>query len=325
MGCALAFARAGAGAVILVARRADRLELAAQTIRAASPKTVILALAVDLRNPGSVRRAADLVRDKHGSPDIVCCTAGAGSLSSVEEAAHDDFYENFQSSCFTAFNVVKEFLPAMIAAGRGHVVLAGGSPLIHLPHPAAGFIASRSALRGFARALEEDLHDTDVRVTYCEMGPLAAGSSYYRDNPGSAERLPLARARDTWLKRLLSSTAEEAGRSVVDAVSRDASFLSPPLHRLLSAAGAFCLTRPVLRLILRLCALPPHRGGGISGHRRQMWDTLYSAPGNRQRPADGSARALSSHNRSLPDRASGSAAPVRYRDAALAGAQSPDS
>lgn len=316
MGCALAFARAGAAAVILVARRAERLELAAQTIRAASPKTVILALAVDLRNPGSVRRAADLIRDKHGSPDIICCAAGAGSLATVEEADHDDFFENFQSSCFTAFNVVKEFLPAMIGAGPGHVVLAGGSPLIHLPHPAAGFVASRSALQGFAQALAEDLRDTDVRVTYAEMGPLSAGSPYCQDNPGTAARLPFARAHGSWLERALASTAEEAGQRVVDAVASDASFVSPPLHRLLSAAGAFCLTRPLMRALLRLCALPPQRGGAISGHRRREWGRLYPTQDRSQRPGDTGARALPSGN----DRP-GSGAPARRRDVAAMDAE----
>ena len=63
------------------------------------------------------------------------------------------------------------------------------SPVSLLPSSgAAGYAASRWALRGFSEALRADLAGTSIKVTEVMLGE--TDSNYFEANPGSRERLP---------------------------------------------------------------------------------------------------------------------------------------
>ena len=72
-----------------------------------------------------------------------------------------------ESTCYAGFFLTCAFLGPMIARNRGHIVFVG-SPAVNISFAAAGYIASRSAVRGLAQSLRYELSQCDVNVTYAE-------------------------------------------------------------------------------------------------------------------------------------------------------------
>ena len=105
----------------------------------------------------------------------------------------------------------KVFFDRMQERGTGHFVIVN-SVACYVPIPGAvGYSTARSAMLGYARALQADLHHTPFDVSMIAMGKVA--SPYFTNNPISEDRIP--RAVD-WLVRTMSE--EEAGKAVAKLV-----------------------------------------------------------------------------------------------------------
>lgn len=182
---AIAFARAGAR-IALIARRADRLQIVADEIRAAGASAGVYP--VDLSDACAVDRAADAILSEMSVPDVIVNCAGSGRFLYVDETIPDEAAGMMAVPYLAAFHLTRSFLPAMLKRGAGRIVNVT-SPASRIPWPGAtAYCAARWALHGFTSALREDLRGTPLRATLVTLGK--TNTEYFQHNPGSEERIP---------------------------------------------------------------------------------------------------------------------------------------
>jgi len=172
--------------VVLVARRAERLETLASEIAAAGGEA--RAEALDAADGPAVMAMAERVRAEWGTPSLVVNSAGAGEWRFLEETSVGQIVEMMGAPYLAAANTCRAFIADMLAAKRGHFIHVG-SPASVMPWPGAtAYTASRWALRGLNEALCMDLHGTGLRSSLIYLGEVS--SEYFEANPGSHEHIP---------------------------------------------------------------------------------------------------------------------------------------
>ena len=172
--------------VVLVARRAERLETLASEIAAAGGEA--RAEALDAADGPAVMAMAERVRAEWGTPSLVVNSAGAGEWRFLEETSVGQIVEMMGAPYLAAANTCRAFIVDMLAAKRGHFIHVG-SPASVMPWPGAtAYTASRWALRGLNEALCMDLHGTGLRSSLIYLGEVS--SEYFEANPGSHEHIP---------------------------------------------------------------------------------------------------------------------------------------
>ncbi len=162
LGCAQALAREGV-AVVLGARRADRLEQAAAGIRAAGGRAETVAMDVTIE--ADVNRLVHTARSAFGALDIFICNAGFGYYGSVEDTPVDVMRRMMDVNFMGTFLGARAALPVFREQGHGHIVIVSsivgrrGIPLM------AGYTATKAAQAGFAESLRSSLGSTNIHVS----------------------------------------------------------------------------------------------------------------------------------------------------------------
>ena len=172
--------------VVLVARRAERLEeLAASIVEAGGEAR---AEALDAADGHAVMAMAESLRAEWGAPSLVINSAGAGTWRFLEESPVEKIVEMMGAPYLAAANTCRAFMADMLAARRG-LFIHVGSPASVVPWPGAtAYTGSRWALRGLHEALCQDLRGTGLRSSLVYFGEVS--SEYFEANPGSHEHIP---------------------------------------------------------------------------------------------------------------------------------------
>lgn len=188
IGAAIAreMSRAGAAEVLLLARNEEALLAVAEGIRAKGARA--RAYAVDLTDTAAVDKVFRRIVDDVGVPDVLINNAGSGQWKTLTESTDDEIRQLMEMPYLGAAWLTRRLLPGMLARGSGHIVNMS-SVASRMAWPGAtGYVAACRAMRGLSDALRADLHRTRIGVTHYESGPV--DSPYWRNNPGSRERVP---------------------------------------------------------------------------------------------------------------------------------------
>ncbi len=226
IGAATARLAASRGAtVLLVARRAGMLNDVAQSITAAGGKAMVFA--ADLATAAAVTKLAAQVRDSAGIPDVIVNNAGSGRWKALVDTSAEEARQMIELPYLAAFAMTREFLPAMIERGSGHIACVTSPASFMIWPNACAYIAARQALKGFTEALRAELRVTGIGVSLVALG--VVDSPYWETNPGSRENLPPS---IPYLMPVLSE--EQAGTVVVQAIERNQRrAVKPAIFRLL--------------------------------------------------------------------------------------------
>ena len=169
IGLAVARSLVEAGArVVMLARGAAELEARAHELGSGAH-----AVPCDVGAEPEVERAATLVRERFGeAPDIIVNNAGLFRLAPVAQTSLEDFTAALDVNLVAPFRIVRAFLPAMRARGRGDIV-AIGSIADHVPFPDNGaYAASKYGVRALHEVLRAELRGSGLRVTVVSPGPV---------------------------------------------------------------------------------------------------------------------------------------------------------
>jgi short-subunit dehydrogenase len=181
---AVRFAREGARAVALVARRADVLEAVSREVVAAGAEPFVLPC--DVAERGEVFAAAERVLARFGAVDVLVNNAGYGRHRRFLEWDLDDMERMLRVNFLGTLYWTKALLPRMVERRRGWLVfMASVGGRIGVPEESA-YAASKFAMVGLAEALSVEVEDAGVHVlTVC---PGAIRTPFF--GPEELERMP---------------------------------------------------------------------------------------------------------------------------------------
>lgn len=166
------FART-AKALVLVARRADRLQVLADEIVAAHPQLVVHVWPCDLSDAHATEALARRAIAELGGVDVLVNNAGFGDQCFVEHARWPKLAELIAVNVTALTLLCQQLVPGMVARGKGGVLnLSSGFGLTYLPGMAT-YIGSKHYVTGFTDTLRAELVGTGVGVTQVLPGPVA--------------------------------------------------------------------------------------------------------------------------------------------------------
>jgi NAD(P)-dependent dehydrogenase (short-subunit alcohol dehydrogenase family) len=157
--------------LVLAGRSTGPMDEVAAAVREGGRRALVVPL--DLRDAASVTKAADAAFDEFGRVDVLVNNSGVGGPSApLWEIDPDDWEDTFRVNVTGTFLVCRAFLPRMIEAGSGSVVVIGSMtgkrPLVNR----TPYAASKTALIGLVRTLAWDTGPHGVRVNLVSPGPV---------------------------------------------------------------------------------------------------------------------------------------------------------
>jgi NADP-dependent 3-hydroxy acid dehydrogenase YdfG len=174
IGAATAIALATAGhPVALGARRTDRCEELAATIRAGGGEAI--ALPLDVADGDAVKAFAVAAAGQIGPVEILVSCAGEVQAGLVHEVDPAEFARQVEVNLVGAHRIASAVVPGMVARRRGDVVFVS-SDVVRAPRPRMGaYVAAKNAVDGMARAMQMELEGTGIRVSVVRPGQTMTG------------------------------------------------------------------------------------------------------------------------------------------------------
>lgn len=162
LACAEHLAREGI-AVVIGARRGDRLQAAAERIGSAGGKAVTQV--TDVTREMEVVALVQRARDAFGGLDIMVCNAGFGYYGSVEDTPSDVMQRMIDVNFMGTFYGTRAALPIFRAQGHGHLVIVSSIVGQRGLAQMSGYSATKAAQVGFAESLRAEFAGTRIHVS----------------------------------------------------------------------------------------------------------------------------------------------------------------
>ncbi len=162
LACAQALARDGV-AVVLGARRRDRLDAAVREITAAGGRASAIEMDV-AREADNAALVAEALA-KFGRLDIMLCNAGFGYYGTLEDTPPDIMQRMMNVNYMGTFLGARAALPVFRAQGSGHLIFVSsivgrrGIPFM------GGYSATKAAQAGLAESLRSEFAGTAIHVS----------------------------------------------------------------------------------------------------------------------------------------------------------------
>ncbi|MFK4248470.1 SDR family NAD(P)-dependent oxidoreductase [Streptomyces angustmyceticus] len=162
------FAEEGA-AVVLMARRRDRLTRLAEEIRAAGGSAV--AVQGDVASSKAVERAVAAAVDTFGRLDAAFNNAGYASVGTLLHEMDDEEYtRTMDVNVRGVWNCLHHQIPAMQASGGGAIVNTSSVAGVLASSASAAYVAAKHAVIGLTRAAAREYGPCGIRVNALVVG-----------------------------------------------------------------------------------------------------------------------------------------------------------
>lgn len=155
--------------VVAAARRVDRLDALADEIRGRGGR--LTPVPADVTRDEDVAALATAVADLDGDLELLVNIAGgAHGADAVANASVDDWQWMFDVNVLGTLRVTKALLPALIAGGRGTVIVMGSTAADIVYEGGGGYTAAKHAEAALAGTLRLELSGEPVRVIEIDPG-----------------------------------------------------------------------------------------------------------------------------------------------------------
>ncbi|MCJ8157682.1 SDR family oxidoreductase [Sphingomonas sp. LaA6.9] len=156
--------------LLLVARRADRLDALAARLRAEHGITVDV-IAIDLSAPDAPRALIDQAHVRGLSITMLINNAGFGARGAFDELDLARQAEMIDLNCRALMALCHLVLPGMIARGQGEILNVASTAAFQPGPWMAVYYATKAFVLSFSEALHEEVKDKGVRVSALCPGP----------------------------------------------------------------------------------------------------------------------------------------------------------
>lgn len=155
-------------AVVLGARRADRLDALAAQIRAAGGRAN--AVTVDVTDAEDLRRLVDTAVSEHGRLDVLISNAGIGPISPMTARRRGDWDAMIDVNLRGVLHGIDAALPVFEEQGRGHFVTIVSTAGIKIMPTMAVYAATKNAVRTLLEGLRQESTDGTLKTTAISPG-----------------------------------------------------------------------------------------------------------------------------------------------------------
>ena len=236
--CAEVFAREGS-ALILSARRSERLENIARTLRERY-RVKIHTVRLDVTRQKDVANVFTSLPAEWQAIDILVNNAGLSrGLDKLQDGKIQDWEEMIDTNVKGLLYVSRALLPGMVQRNRGHVINIGSIAGRQLYPSGNVYCASKFAVHALNQGMKMDLLGTPIRVSSVDPGLVETEFSEVRFH-GDRERAA----------KVYANMSPLHGDDVAEAV-------------------LFCATRPAHVNILEVVVLPTAQASVRDVHKTQ--------------------------------------------------------
>lgn len=234
---------ASAEVLVLVARRAERLEEVRISIEAKDPRVKVLIRPCDLADESATSAMAAGILKELGGIDVLVNNAGLGDLELFDRSDWARQRQIIQVNVLAPTLLAHRFLPGMIERGRGGVINIGSGAGFNVIPGAAVYVASKHYVNGFTETLLAETAGTGVVVTQVAPGPVETEFDAAAGIVGG-----MAGGADDFMKVPLEQCVQET----LDGFGRGEPLVLPGRkYRMVMAAGAVAPSRIRRRMTRR--------------------------------------------------------------------------
>ncbi len=212
-------AAARGAAVVLAARRLDRLERIVAELAAVPGSGGALAVACDVTADGQLEEAVARARERFGRLDVAVANAGFAVAGTVMKLSVDEYRRQMEINFFGVVRTVQATVPALIESGGALGIVGSANGYVSVP-TASAYCASKHAVRSLAVCLRHELAERGVSVTHLAPGFITTELRQV-DNTGQHHpeatdpvprwlQMPADRAAAQMLNAILRRRAEQA-------------------------------------------------------------------------------------------------------------------
>jgi NAD(P)-dependent dehydrogenase (short-subunit alcohol dehydrogenase family) len=170
---AIAFARAGAAGIAIVARNKALLNVARDLIQEVAPQILVLAIVADVSEAQDIERVvATTLNEFGGRIDILvnnASTIGPSPMPFLLDYPLEDFRNVLNTNLIAPFLLIKKVLPAMIENGGSIINVTSDAGITGYPGWGAYGI-SKFGLEGLSQTWAAELEESNVRVNWVDPG-----------------------------------------------------------------------------------------------------------------------------------------------------------
>ncbi len=234
--------------LVLVARRADRLEELRTELRELNPDLRVDCQSVDLADPAQITKLADWLKENHVKLDFLINNAGLGDHGAFEASDWDRVERILQVNVLALTALCHRLIPTL-RRHRPGAILNVSSVAGTLPVPEmAVYAATKAYVSSFSEALRAELRGTGISVTHLCPGPVDTefGEVAQRTGESPENFRPMP--------ELFKVSAERVARAALRGVSRDRARVIPGFWVTLAALGVGLIPLVLLRLFFRSSA-----------------------------------------------------------------------
>ena len=230
------------GKLVLVARRAERLERIAAELREAFPHTAVMVIAADLAEPWDRLAAMGKASSAGFAPDLLVNNAGLGD--------YGEFVTADWAGIEAMLKVNVEALTHLSHLAAPHMIRRGGGGILNvsslastLPIPDfAVYAATKAYVSSFSEALRIELRDHGVRVMSLCPGPVKTEFGEIARREGSSEGMPA--------HALFYVPKEQVVAEALRGLERDCARVFPGLKIALAGLAIGALPLFLLRMVM---------------------------------------------------------------------------
>ena len=162
--------------VAFCARQTDSVRAAETALRAHANGARVQGTVADVTDAASLERFAAEAEAALGGIDSLVCNAGIwGPKGPLGDISWDEWMYAFDVNVHGVARTVRAFLPALVRAGNGRIViLSGGGATKPMPNLAA-YSATKSAVVRLGETLAEELRGAGIAVNMLAPGAVNTG------------------------------------------------------------------------------------------------------------------------------------------------------
>ena len=218
--------------VVLADLRQDHIDDALAEFAGGGRSNAVSALQLDVTSRPAYREAAQKMQEEFGGIDILVNNAGVGLEGPILEATYADYDFGIGVNLGGVINGFVEFVPQMIAHGRGgHIVSTASLAAEVVMHDyLAIYAASKAAVCHYCEAVKGKLGENGIGVSVLLPGPVKSRIHEAHENrpehlraesgyKSSEERLSRRIVGDDWMDPV------EAGTMVADGILSNATYI----------------------------------------------------------------------------------------------------